>query len=223
MTRTCLKERTIPSYTNGEEIFNYVTHIVGGAGGVLTLLACIATSISKGSTLSLICGIIFGVSMISLYTVSSIYHALPRNTAKKVFQVLDHCTIYFLIAGTYTPMVLCGLMKTNKTAAIITFLVVWGLAALSITLNAIDLQKYKHFSMVGYVGMGWAIIFNIGSMYRALGHNGFALLLGGGILYTVGILFYKIGSNKKYYHSVFHIFVLLGSIAHSLSVVFYTL
>ena len=223
MTRTCLKERTIPSYTNGEEIFNYVTHIVGGAWGVLTLLACIATSISKGSTLSLICGIIFGVSMISLYTVSSIYHALPRNTAKKVFQVLDHCTIYFLIAGTYTPMVLCGLMKTNKTAAIITFLVVWGLAALSITLNAIDLQKYKHFSMVGYVGMGWAIIFNIGSMYRALGHNGFALLLGGGILYTVGILFYKIGSNKKYYHSVFHIFVLLGSIAHSLSVVFYTL
>ena len=223
MTRTCLKERAIPSYTKGEEIFNYVTHIVGGAWGVITLLACIAVSLHKGSTLALVCGIIFGVSMISLYTVSSIYHALPRNTAKKVFQVLDHCTIYFLIAGTYTPMVLCGLMKTNKAAAIATFLVVWGLAALSITLNAIDLQRYKAFSMVGYVGMGWAIIFNLGSMYRALGHNGFALLLGGGILYTVGIIFYKIGSNKKYYHSVFHIFVLLGSILHSLSVVFYAL
>ena len=223
MTRTCLKERTIPSYTNGEEIFNYVTHIVGGAWGVLTLLACIAASISKGSTLSLVCGIIFGVSMISLYTVSSIYHALPRNTAKKVFQVLDHCTIYFLIAGTYTPMVLCGLMKTNKTAAIITFLVVWGLAALSITLNAIDLQKYKHFSMVGYVGMGWAIIFSIGDMYRCLGPAGFWLLLSGGIAYTGGTIFYKLGNNIRYFHSIFHLFVIAGSVLQFFAVIFYVL
>ena len=223
MTRTCLKERTIPSYTKGEEIFNYVTHIVGGAWGVLTLLACISVSLSKGSTLSLVCGIIFGVSMISLYSISSIYHALPCSTAKKVFQVLDHCTIYFLIAGTYTPMLLCGLIRTHKIAAFTTLFVVWGLAALSITLNAIDLKKYKVFSMIGYVGTGWAIIFNIGSMYRALGHNGFALLLGGGILYTVGIIFYKIGANKKYYHSVFHIFVVLGSLCHSVAVIFYVL
>ena len=223
MTRTCLKERVLPCYTKGEEIFNYVTHIVGGAWGVVTLLACIFVSLMKGSILSLVCGIIFGASMILLYSVSSIYHALPRNMAKKVFQVLDHCTIYLLIAGTYTPMLLCGLMRTDKTAALITLLVVWGLAILSVTLNAIDLKKYKIFSMVGYVGMGWAIIFSIGSMYHALGFEGFSLLLGGGILYTLGIVFYKIGSNKKYYHSVFHIFVLLGSVLHSLSVIFYTL
>jgi hemolysin III len=173
--------------------------------------------------LSLGCGLIFGISMIALYSVSSIYHALPRGTAKKVFQVLDHCTIYFLIAGTYTPMLLCGLMKTAPLAAMLTFLAVWGLAVISITLNAIDLKKFKVFSMICYIGMGWAIIFNIGDMYAALGGAGFALLLSGGISYTVGTLFYKLGSNKKYFHSIFHIFVLLGSILQSLSVILYTL
>ncbi len=223
MTRTRLKNRSLPSYTKGEEIFNSVTHIIGGAWGIVTLIFCIVVSMLKESSVSLTCGIIFGVSMIALYSISSIYHALPCGTAKKVFQVLDHCTIYILIAGTYTPMLLCGLIKSNPSAAWITLAVVWGLAVLSVALNAIDLQKYKHFSMIGYVGMGWAIIFNIGSMYRVLGADGFALLLGGGILYTIGIVFYKIGHNKKYFHSVFHIFVLLGSLLHSLCVILYTL
>ncbi|MBQ2308102.1 MAG: hemolysin III family protein [Clostridia bacterium] len=223
MTRTCLKNRILPSYTKGEEIFNSVSHIVGGAWGIFTLVLCIIVAAAKGDAISMTCGIIFGVSMIALYTVSSIYHALPCGMAKKVFQVLDHCTIYFLIAGTYTPMLLCSLIKTAPLAAYITFGVVWGLAILSATLNAIDLAKYKAFSMIGYIGMGWAIIFNIGSMYRALGAAGFALLLGGGIMYTVGVLFYKIGSNKKYFHSVFHLFVLLGSILQSFSVIFYAL
>ena len=223
MTRTCLKSRILPSYTKGEEIFNFVTHVVGGAWGVITLALCIFVSVLKGNMLSLGCGIIFGISMIALYSVSSIYHALPRGTAKKVFQVLDHCTIYFLIAGTYTPMLLCGLMRNAPLAALLTLAAVWGLAILSITLNAIDLKKFKVFSMICYIGMGWAIIFNIGSMYEALGAEGFALLLGGGIAYTVGTVFYKIGSRKKYFHSVFHIFVLLGSILQSLSVILYTL
>jgi hemolysin III len=223
MTRTCLKNRILPSYTKGEEIFNSVSHIVGGAWGIFTLVLCIIVAATKGNAVSMTCGIIFGVSMIALYTVSSIYHALPCGTAKKVFQVLDHCTIYFLIAGTYTPMLLCSLIKTAPLAAYITFGVVWGLAILSAVLNAIDLAKYKVFSMIGYIGMGWAIIFNIGSMYHALGAAGFALLLGGGIMYTVGVLFYKIGSTKKYFHSVFHLFVLLGSVLQSFSVIFYAL
>ena len=223
MTRTCLKDRSLPDYTRGEEIFNYVSHIVGGGIGVITLAACILMALWKSDAVAMSCGIVFGISMIALYTISSIYHARPCGTAKKVFQVLDHCTIYFLIAGTYTPMVLCALMKVDRAAAWGTFAVVWGLTILSITLNAIDLKKYKAFSMIGYVGTGWAIIFNIGSMYDALGPTGFWLLLGGGILYTVGIIFYKVGSNKRYFHSIFHIFVLLGSICHSLSVIFYAL
>lgn len=223
MTRTCLKKRILPDYSKGEEIFNSVSHIVGGAWGFFTLVMCIIVAASKGDALAMGCGILFGISMISLYTVSSIYHALSPGTAKKVFQILDHCTIYFLIAGTYTPMLLCGLAKTDPIAAIITFCVVWGFGILAIVLNAIDLNKYKIFSMLGYVGTGWAIIFNLGPMYDVLTPTGFWLLLGGGILYTVGVIFYKLGKRVRYLHSVFHIFVVLGSVTQSLSVIFYAL
>ena len=223
MTRTCLKDRMLPTYTRGEEIFNMVSHIVGGGVGVITLALCIVAAIIKDSAMALVCGVIFGVSMIALYSVSSVYHGLRVGTAKKVLQVLDHCTIYFLIAGTYTPMLLCSLIKVNRTAAIITFIAVWGLTALAVTLNAIDLKKYKVFSMVCYVGIGWAIIFSIKDMFLALTPVGFWLLLSGGIVYTAGTIFYKAGQNTKYLHSVFHLFVVAGSILHSLSVIFFAL
>ena len=223
MTRTCIKERALPSYTKGEEIFNMTTHIVGASIGVITLILCIFISCFKGSNIALVSSVVFGVSAIALYTVSSIYHGLRVGTAKKVFQILDHCTIYFLIAGTYTPMLLCGLVRTNKLAAALTFVAVWGLTALAITLNAIDLQKYKTFSMVCYIGIGWAIIFSIFDMYTALGTVGFWLLLSGGIVYTVGAVFFKIGATKKYFHSIFHIFTIIGTVLHALSVMFYAI
>ena len=222
-SRIPLKERTLPRYTKGEEIFNMVTHIVGGAVGIATLVLCVLIGAWKDSALRVACGAIFGASMITLYAMSSIYHGLHENTAKRVFQIIDHCTIYFLIAGTYTPFLLCALMRTRPVAAYITFAVVWGLAALAITLNAIDLARYKAFSMVCYVAIGWAIIFSITGIYQALGPIGFWLLLGGGCLYSGGIAFYALGKKIKYFHSIFHIFVLLGSIAHALSVMFYVL
>ena len=223
MTRTRLKDRLLPKYTKGEEIFNMTTHIVGGGVGVITLVLCIIISCLKGSLTALFCSMIFGISMISIYTVSSVYHGLRPGMAKKVFQVLDHCTIYFLIAGTYTPMLLCALMRINPVASWITFGAVWGLTALAVTLNAIDLKRYKVFSMICYIGIGWAIIFSIGDMYRALTPVGFWLLLSGGIVYTLGTVFYKLGSGKKYFHSIFHIFTIVGSILHSLSVMLYAL
>lgn len=221
--RIKLCDRVLPSYTKGEEIFNMVSHIVGAGLGVVTLVACVLVSAIKGSILGIVCGAIFGVSMIMLYTMSSIYHGLRAGTAKKVFQIIDHCTIYFLIAGTYTPMLLCALAKQYPVSAWITFAAVWALTAVSVTLTAIDIEKYKAFSMVSYIGMGWAIIFSIVNMYRAIGPVGFAILLGGGVLYTGGVLFFRVGGKKRYFHSIFHIFVLLGSIAHSLCVVLYAL
>lgn len=223
MTRTRIKDRVLPTYTKGEEIFNMVTHIVGGGIGIATLVLCVIISALKASVSGVICGAIFGASMVTLYTMSSIYHGLRTNTSKKVFQVIDHCTIYFLIAGTYTPMLVCGLARTSPIAAWITFAIVWGLAALATTLTAIDLRKYKVFSMICYVGMGWAIIFSIKAMYNCLGAAGFWLLLSGGIAYTGGIIFYKLGQNKKYFHAIFHIFTLIGSILHALCVIFYVL
>lgn len=222
MTRTKLRDRHLPEYTKGEEIFNMVSHIVGGAIGIATLVLCVLISVWHHSLSGILCSVMFGSSMILLYTASSIYHGLRRNLAKKVFQVLDHCTIYWLIAGTYTPMMICGLAKTKPLAAWITFGTVCGLAVLATVLTAIDLHKYKLFSMICYVGMGWAVIFSIRSTYAFLG-AGFWLLLGGGIAYTVGILFFKLGGRIRYTHSVFHLFVLLGSIAHSLCVMFFVL
>ncbi len=221
--RVKLRDRMLPSYTKGEEIFNMVTHIVGGAIGIATLVFCILIPAFRGSLSGILCGITFGASMILLYTMSSVYHGLRPNMAKKVFQVIDHCTIYFLIAGTYTPILVCNMAKTYPLAAWLTFAAVWGLAAIAVTLTAIDLHKYKVFSMICYIGMGWAVIFSIRQALECLGLQGFMLVLGGGLFYTFGVLFYKLGKNKKYFHSIFHIMVLMGSICHSCAVMFYVL
>ena len=216
--RVALKNRVMPTYTKGEEIFNMVSHIVGGAWGIIALVVCSLISIAQKDTVGLVCGAVFGVSTILLYTMSSIYHGLRQNMAKRVFQIIDHCTIYLLIAGTYTPMLVCGLAPKYPLEAWITFGAGWGLAILATTLTAIDLKKYRHFSMACYVGMGWSIIFSITKMYRSVTPACFWLLLGGGILYTVGAVFYNVGKKKKYFHSIFHLFTLAGTIAQSLSV-----
>ena len=218
-----VNSKAMPIYTKGEEIFNMVSHIVGGGIGIIALIGCIVAAVINRNIVGLISGIVFGVSMISLYTVSSVYHGLRQGTAKKVLRVLDHCTIYFLIAGTYTPILLCKLVYVTPVGAWVIFSVVWGLAALATTLTAIDMNKFKVFSILCYVGMGWAIIFSIDKALVALGSAGFSFLLSGGILYTVGVVFYGIGKKKKYFHSIFHLFVLLGSILQSICIVFYTI
>lgn len=167
--------------------------------------------------------IVFGVSMIALYSVSSVYHGLRTNISKKVMQVIDHCTIYFLIGGTYTPILVCGVAKIDKVACWVTFGVVWGLAALATTLTAIDLKKYSVFSMICYIGMGWAIIFSIRQAYQALGFGGFALLLGGGVSYTIGAIIYNAGKKHRYFHAIFHIFVVIGSVLQALCILLYVI
>ena len=216
--RIALKNRVLPTYTKGEEIFNMVSHIVGGAWGIFALVTCLIISTLNKSSVGALCGAVFGISMILLYTVSSVYHGLRPNMAKKVFQVIDHCTIYLLIAGTYTPMLVCGLATKYPFEACITFAVVWGFAVLATTLTAIDLKKFRYFSMACYIGMGWSIIFSITKMYRSVTPACFWLLLLGGVLYTVGVIFYNIGKKRKYFHSVFHLFVLAGSVSQTVSV-----
>ena len=200
-----------------------VTHIVGGGIGVIALVLCVVVSAIKGNVLGIVSSAIYGVSLISLYSMSSIYHGLHKGTAKKVMQVLDHCTIYFLIAGTYTPILLCSIIKVSLLWAIIILIIVWGLAALATTLTAIDLKKYSVFSMICYIGMGWCIVFAANITIKALHPNGLFLLLAGGISYTLGAILYGIGSKVRYFHSIFHIFVVLGSLLHLLCILFYVL
>ena len=142
MHRTKLKDRELPTYTKGEEIFNMVSHIVGGAIGLIGMVLCIIFSAIHQNSYAIVGSIIYGISMIFLYTMSSIYHGLkPTRKAKKVMQILDHCTIYVLIAGTYTPILLSSIMKVDQVAAWTMLAIVWIFALLGIVLNAIDLKQ----------------------------------------------------------------------------------
>ena len=221
--RTKLMDRKLPDYTKGEEIFNMVSHIVGGALGVAALVLCIIFSAIRKNGYGLAGSIVFGVSMILLYTMSSVYHGLREGKAKRVLQVLDHCTIYVLIAGTYTPVLLSAMRPIDPVSSWVLLGVMWGLSAIAITLTAIDLRKYRIFSMICYIGMGWSIIFFMPQAMQAMSAPGFWLLFAGGVAYTVGAVLYGIGSKKRWMHSVFHIFVVLGSVLQFLSIILYAL
>lgn len=218
MTRQPIRTRLLPHYTRGEEKFHMVTHIVGAGMGVIALVLCIVLAALHGNPAGIWTGTVFGVSMIALYTMSSVYHGLKDGVAKRVMQVFDHCTIYLLIAGTYTPLLVCGVRTISPAACWVNFAIVWAFAVLGTTLTAIDLRHFRVFSMICYIGMGWSIIFSSSIARAALGSTGFALLLAGGIFYTVGAVFYGMGKKKKYCHGVFHVFILLGSLCHILCV-----
>ena len=160
--------------------------------------------------------------MILLYTMSSIYHGLkPNTTAKKVFQVLDHCSIFLLIAGSYTPFALCTLREYDVATGWTIFAIIWLFAIVGIILNSIDLKRYKVFSMICYLVMGWCIIFKINILPGLLGNVGFALLVAGGIIYTIGAILYGIGKKKKYIHSIFHLCIFFASLLHFLCILLY--
>ena len=223
MTRTKLEHRALPDYTKGEEIFNMVSHIVGGGLGIVAFLTCIIVAAYHQNVWGIVSGAIYGFTVILLFTMSSIYHGMKEGIPKKVFQVLDHCTIFLLIAGTYTPILLGQFRQTYPIDAWVIFGVIWGLALLGITLNAIDLKRFKVFSMICYLGMGWLIVFSAQKAIAVLGGRFMLMLLLGGACYTVGALFYLMGKrkHKRYMHSVFHIFVDIAALMHFLGIVIY--
>ena len=222
--RTKLKDRELPKYTRGEEIFNMVSHILGVPLGIVAIVLCVIFAAMHGNPAGVVSAAIYGTTMILLYTMSSIYHGLsPNLKAKKVFQIIDHCSIYLLIAGSYTPFALCTLREYSPVIGWTIFGAVWGLAILGIILNSIDLKRYKVFSMICYLLMGWLIIFRIDILLNSLPIGGLVLLVLGGIAYTIGAIFYGIGKKYKYMHSVFHLFILAGSILQFFSILLYVM
>ncbi len=205
-------DRVLPDYSRGEELANMITHIVGGVLGLAALVLCVLRASGGRDACAITASAVYGISLVALYTVSSVYHGMPCCMAKKVMQVVDHCTIYFLIAGSYTVLLLSALRAAYPILAWGLFGFVWILTVLAISLTAIDLKKYSVFSMVCYIGIGWCIIPFWRQMLEVLTAGGFTFLLAGGIAYTVGAVLYGLGKTKKWMHSIFHIFVVLGSV-----------
>lgn len=223
LKRTKLADRQLPSYSTGEEIMNTVTHIVGGAMGVAALTMCVMLAAQNRNIYGVIGSSIYGFCMIALYSVSSVYHGLRPGMGKKVMQVIDHCTIYFLICGTYTVIALSAIRPIYPKLGWLLLGFEWIMAIMATVLTAIDLKQYRVFSMICYIGMGWAIIPFAKVVMQVLTKPGFYLLLAGGIAYTIGAVLYGIGSKKKWMHSVFHIFVDIGSLLQFLCVAMYAL
>lgn len=214
-----LKEKIdIPKYSLGEEIMSAVSHGVGALISVVALILCVVFSAKHGNIIAVISSIIYGVNLIILYTMSTLYHSLAVNNAKRVFRIIDHCSIYLLIAGTYTPFTLVAL---KQPLGLILFLIIWAVAILGIVLNAINLKKYKLISFISYLVLGWVIVFAYNPLVEAVDWSGILLLIAGGVVYTVGAIFYGFGRKIKYFHSVFHLFVLTASILHFLSILLY--
>jgi len=211
---------SIPKYTLGEELTNAITHGIGAVLGIVGLVLCLIRSYSQGYTPAIVSSWIFGMSMIILYTMSCLYHALKPCNAKRVFRIFDHCTIFILIAGTYTPFTLVAL---KGDAGVKMFIFIWAAAVLGIVLNAIDMERFTKLSMACYLGMGWAIVVEFNDLVKAVPYTGIKYLFLGGIAYTVGAAIFGIGSKVKYMHSLWHLFVMAGTILHFICIYNYVL
>lgn len=219
--RTPLAEREFPVYTKGEEIFNMVTHIVGGAIAIAITVLCIIMAAVHHNAWAVVSSSIYGSTMIIMFTVSAVYHGLHENMGKQVMRIIDHCDIYFLIAGTYTPVLLAGLRPERPGLAWTIFGIEWGCCFLAATLNAIDLEKYEIPSFACYLVMGWAIIFCVKPVIAAISFGGFLWILLGGVSFTIGAVLYAIGPRVRYFHSIFHIFVDIGCLLQFFGILFY--
>ena len=223
MDRIPLRERSLPDYTRGEEITNMVTHIVGAALSLPILVCGIVLAARHHNPWAIVSCSIYGLTMLWLYTMSGVYHGLHDSMGKRVLQVLDHCTIYALIAGTYMPILLVSIRPGYPALAWTLFGCEWGLGLAAAAMTAIDLKKYGKASMACYITMGWLIVLALKPAAAAIGRTGFLWLLAGGVAYTVGAVLYGIGRKRRYFHSVFHLFVLLGGLLQAVCILFYVL
>jgi hemolysin III len=200
----------------GEEIANSVTHGVGALAGVAALPYLVAAALPAGAP-AVIGNVVFGMSLVLLYVSSTIYHALARNRAKRVFRILDHSAIYILIAGTYTPFTL-GVLRGAWGWTL--FGLVWALGVTGIVLTASLGVRFPRASTAVYIAMGWLVVVAVKPLLARVPPAGLAWLVAGGLAYTGGVVFYGWG-RLRFQHTVWHLFVLAGSICHFVAVVRY--
>lgn len=216
--KTRKKSNTIPNYNLAEELINAISH---GIGAGLSIAGLILLIIKANTPLKIITSIIFGITMIILYTISCIYHSLsPKLKGKKVLRVIDHCNVFMLVLGTYVPV---SLLSVGNKTGLFLLLFVTTITTIGIILSCINIDKYQLLEVICHLLNGWSIIIAFNILLNNIGKNGVTLLLAGGIAYTIGAIIYGIGSKVKYMHCVFHFFCLAGTILHFLSIYLYIL
>ncbi|MDP3920725.1 MAG: hemolysin III family protein [Candidatus Omnitrophota bacterium] len=203
--------------TPGEEIANSITHGIGTALSVAALVILTVFAASTGDSWRIVSLSIYGATLIFLYLASTLYHGLSNDRAKRVFKILDHSSIYLLIAGTYTPVVLVSLRGPWGWTL---FGLIWGIAVIGIVLEACRIEKLKFFSVLTYIAMGWLVVIALKPLTRSAPMGLIVWLLVGGLAYTLGTLFYR-WYRLPFHHAIWHLFVMIGSAAHFFGLLFY--
>lgn len=224
--KTYNENRRCPmEYSKGEEIANAITHGIGAIFSIVALTLMIVFATLFGNGWQVVSVSIYGTTLVILYTMSTLYHSFIHTRAKKVFQIFDHASIYLLIAGTYTPFTLVVLRQDGWTGWTI-FGIIWGLALIGIILSTLFIGKFRVLKTFMYIGMGWIIALALPDIVQIMGSSGDIAgvywLAAGGIAYTLGTIFY-LYKKVKYFHSIWHLFVLLGTVCHFISIMFYVL
>ena len=219
-----INEVNIPKYSLAEELLNAISHGLGAVFGVVALVLMLLKTCPGGDPFAIASSIIYGLSLIILFTISCVYHSLAKNNGKRVLRILDHDMIYILISGTYTPYMLVALRQYNVwnlgtgTVAYLMFGLVYVFCIIGAVFNSINIKKYAKLSMACYIVSGWIVVSALPVLWNIITPWGVLLLLFGGIVYTIGAVLYGIGHKKKYFHSLFHLFVLIGAVLMFISV-----
>jgi hemolysin III len=206
-------------FSLAEEVANSLTHGAGLLLGVAALVIDVIVAAQSGSPIRVVAGSVYGATLVLLYGASTLYHALPRGRAKRVFGILDHAAIFLLIAGTYTPFTLVTLRGGWGWSL---FGVIWGLAAGGVALEALSRGRARRFQLVLYLAMGWIIVVAARPLMEGLRPAGLVLLMAGGLAYTLGVVFF-LWRRLPFHHAVWHLFVLGGSACHFFAVLGYVI
>ncbi len=217
-----VKNIQIPDYTPREEKMNALTHFLGALFGIVTLILNLVATAGTDAY-RVLTGVFYALMIVVMFSISTIYHILPVTDTKRLWRIIDHCTIYLLIIGTYTPIVLVGVRALSVFWGWFIFALEVGIGLFAIVLNILDLKKFSGLSMVCYIFMGWAIVVNLPLGVEALTLTGFGFVLAGGIVYTIGAILYGVGKKRRYFHTIFHIFAVAAAILQYLGVYLYIL
>ena len=221
-----MQEVILPNYSNLEDKINSVTHMAGVPFGVAALVLCLHRSLESGSAWSIAASIIYGISIIVLFSGSAVYHFAKPGKTKKVLRIVDHCMIFLLIAGSVTPYALVAMRPEHPLACWLAISIAWGAALFGITGTSVNHEKFKKVQMALYIGVGWILLLGIKTLlqvFSGIYRPGLYLLFAGGICYTLGAALYGVGKKLPYFHAAFHLFVLAGTVIHFISVYNYVL